>query len=1041
MTRRPLAGALLAWVIAGPGSADALQAQIASIDTPPSAGPTKNRGLEWSVLRVPGTPAAMLAAAGIDRSPGAPRVVFEVIRRVHGTPADANPDSSETFRRFAAYLSLVSEFDRLVRAAGLEASALDATRLASRQGPALASVLGMAGYRTRTSAAGAVVEDLGDAEATERRRRLREAGADLEGLDKRIAAGERVDVSLPAFHVPSPVDERTWKQLLGDGSEGSSVATRLLQDRRASLLYYGLSVMDRETLAYVAGDGALLRALLAEAAWSLAAFGDALRIRGGRVALPGGPSAVPIWESLVGERASSTPAFVVRLLTRDRGRLAFFLETVAALGEGAQRFALAAVLPDPSDRRKAVTRLYAVFASFEPAWQPSQRPFVRQVPDPARWLAEVHTTPQGTWPGPRSRAFWRRALDAGSVSEEAARDHGKGVPGDDVDAAWLAAEVMLGSPNEARLRGEATLFAQRVFGESAEGTGDRMIVVRGFLRFPALMITLERLGVRDHATYASAARRASQLSSIADPARAAIAVAAFQAALFLLERSVWADVVTPDRAGGLVRALVAVEPRGDRYVGGLAEWVESQWMPALGITAGDGEDGMLLALAGGTREGRQRPATTFEWEGERYALDLVTAEQRRLSALRARHDGARLDVVIEVARLARTIRRTAPVPGAVEAVSPTLAEWAKTLRRPPGVAGLQAADLPDVTRQLQEMSEASARGMGTVQIAERLGWIADVLLADALVSIGYALTLGDPDGPVARVGQIASRHDLAVSGRGVDAPAAWTMALPAQGRGAGWSMRGGLLLLDLAMAPLAPRHLATDFVVPESEPSISGPVQASLARTLVLWNPRRHDDRTRDAMADAIRRGRARLARAAGDTAALEEALAAAGVTPLRRNLWRWSLVHDPEQAASLVSLGEVFLLGGGTWSAAAGTLAWATEAVSRSGCACLDAPLAEGPLSLGRPANGLLGAALPDVGLRVVEVSAERGWPAGLSRALLAGAVYDLPFDASPLHDSDWLGVVLGTGAITRERLEDYLAVLTFDGPLTVVPAPDPRP
>ena len=63
----------------------------------------------------------------------------------------------------------------------------------------------------------------------------------------------------------------------------------------------------------------------------------------------------------------------------------------------------------------------------------------------------------------------------------------------------------------------------------------RFLAVRAFRRYRMLMVTLERIGISNPATYAAAARLASRMSP-PDPAREFLAIAQFQGALALLER-------------------------------------------------------------------------------------------------------------------------------------------------------------------------------------------------------------------------------------------------------------------------------------------------------------------------------------------------------------------------------------------------------------------------------------------------------------------------------------------------------------------------
>jgi hypothetical protein len=208
----------------------------------------------------------------------------------------------------------------------------------------------------------------------------------------------------------------------------------------------------------------------------------------------------------------------------------------------------------------------------------------------------------------------------------------------------------------------------------------------------------------------------------------------------------------------------------------------------------------------------------------------------------------------------------------------------------------------------------------------------------------------------------------------------------------------------------------------------------SLERTLALWNPFALDDRSRDEIVSGLLRGRAQVEALRRDAAALDAALADAGVEAGRRHLLGWAARHEPEEVTRLLALVDLLALGRADGLAM--PRAWATEAISRSGCVCLDVATAPGPLERGRPSTGILGAYVTDLGLRLAEVTYELNLPGGLAHALLAGAVYDFAFDAAPLHDDDWLGLVRGVDAVSRERIEEYVAVLTFDGPLTAMGA-----
>ena len=56
---------------------------------------------------------------------------------------------------------------------------------------------------------------------------------------------------------------------------------------------------------------------------------------------------------------------------------------------------------------------------------------------------------------------------------------------------------------------------------------------------------------------------------------------------------------------------------------------------------------------------------------------------------------------------------------------------------------------------------------------------------------------------------------------------------------------------------------------------------------------------------------------------------------------------------------------------------------------------------------------------------------PAALAKHVLGAAVQDFIDQARPTDSNDWLALVRAAQAFTRERIEDYVATATADGPL----------
>ncbi len=193
----------------------------------------------------------------------------------------------------------------------------------------------------------------------------------------RVALWNRKDE--PGETVPLPLDPSIWRDtLLQQQIADKDMVAAIVGDRRASLMYHGLSALDDETLAWLGPDRETLLQLR-DHPGTFAVFGRAVRVRAGRVLVPGGDAAEPLWESLVGASPSRPSAFVQRLFRKDR--TAFLYDAVAHLDPARQRFALGLHLPE-SSRRDRFVALADVFEGSSPDWRPEIRPFVRPQLDP-----------------------------------------------------------------------------------------------------------------------------------------------------------------------------------------------------------------------------------------------------------------------------------------------------------------------------------------------------------------------------------------------------------------------------------------------------------------------------------------------------------------------------------------------------------------------------------------------------------------------------------------------------------------------------------
>ena len=366
------------------------------------------------------------------------------------------------------------------------------------------------------------------------------------------------------------------------------------------------------------------------------------------------------------------------------------------------------------------------------------------------------------------------------------------------------------------------------------------------------MLTLERIGVGQPAVYAALVRQAERVSGL-DEVRGRTALAGFQGAIALVARLTKVRTIDRAEAEVLLEALAAVPFNRDRgYMGGLAEWLRSQLLPALGAS-GDLEDHLLQALAGAPGA---VPKSRVSWEGQQYWFDLVTPEVQRLRRARQGQGGYSIDVVMDLLAIERTLTVKAIAPNDIQAAMTRLKE----------VTTLAGATRETVDRAIGDLTKMpDPPGVGHVaRVAGLLGEFVDVALGEALLSLSYAADLGDPRGTPWATIDLARRHDFGLAQRSHETRVRTAWAIPRQVFKAGspWHVEGAALGLDVALASTTLRRIDT---VPPARPPVIDPMERdTFAATVALMNPFVLRDEDRDAIAAAVARGQRRVEALAG---------------------------------------------------------------------------------------------------------------------------------------------------------------------------------
>jgi hypothetical protein len=1007
-------------------------------------------------LVVPGGVGALARAAGLDDRDPRGGALLTVIRVMYESPAGADRERDARLARLREYLSAVAGFEHARAAlpggrisAGLARSG--ATRAAAeRFAGAIGADFDESGGASRLS--------FRDDDGSRRRRQaLQDAGADAAALARGFNDGVTLTLALPADEVPLPLGPEAWSRLVvpAEGMAGNPL-TALLSDRRAALLYYGLMSLEAPTRALMVSDPALLAGLLEGIRPSVvASLGRSLRVRNGRVDVPGGAEAVPLWEALVDRRISEPGRFFLELLRRDRGRLALFYDAIDHLDPPHQAFALSLRLSDSTLRLEREKALYAAFVPSVVGWDIEARPFRRIAYDAVHVLMITRVLPSGDLPFPAGRRFWETALASWDLPDDPARSVRDAGGDAAIDAAWLVDRLCVENPAKRQHSVALWQFGQRVFaGTAPSALPDVLVALRGFTRFRTLALTLDRMGIADPATYAAAARQAERLSRILDREAALTSLRQFQGALSLVERVRFGRAISSETARRLVESLSAVELLANgEYQGRIGEWLDTTFLPALARAPAPAADPagrmgpieatVLAAMAGSARDAAPG---TVEWEGLQYRADVGAAEFSRLAQVRQKQGGYALDAVLaycrEIYRLPLALKSTSDVPARVAAL--TAAAKALELREPYSLG-------PDVPMpDLPALLDAAVAGLRRITrpkdvptvalIANPLRRASDRLLAAVLISLAYAPHLGDPDGAALMAGDPAQRHSFGLDERVLELRSLnpWRIPQESVGEAGGWRATGSALGLDVGLAELVLRRLASDSLPPP--PLVNDIDRLALAESVAFSNPSDASDAERDAIVDAIRRGRARVRGLHAHPEALPGVLRAAAVGEWRQEILPWALEREPDRVPDYFALAELLRIGEAESTPLRRPDAWGTSSVARDGCLCLRYPDSMTWETLaGRAGIAFVAENMPDLGLRVAEFLSALGLPARLARGILAFATQDVLDTGRPAYLDDWSALVNAVRHLPDARLVDAVAALTNGGPL--VPADQEQP
>jgi hypothetical protein len=1023
--------------------ASAATAQPAATHTPAGGG--------GHSLRVPGGVPALLKAAGLDESLPRTRALREVVHVAYDTQDGANEAFDARRRTLIAYLESISAVESVRPGQGQPPLTLKQAgdRNVRRRIEAVAEAIGCSLERD-----GSVYRLQAEQGDRQKRRRadLASAGLDVDALVAAANAGAPIAITLETGTVPLPLSPETWTSVLRVPEKlTGSLLTGLLGDRGGAFVYHGLLGLDAATREFFERSPQLLRQIIeSDRAAVLAAIGQGIRVAGGRVVVPGGAAAEPLWQELAGESPSRPDRFILTLLEKDGGRLALLYAAVYALDGPHQAFVLGTWITNAEARADRFRALYGAHLKLLTAWDPVARPFVRNLYDGPHVLAMTDVDQSGQAQGPVSVRLWRKVFAATEIPSDPAGELGNTDDDGFVDAAWLL--QFLGDVDQSfavrRSRIESWLFAQRAFGGAArEQLPDVLVALRGFLRYGVLLGTLDRMGVRDPRIHAAAVRHADRLSRIKDRERAAVAFGLFQASVSLVERARTARTLDVAASESLLQSLCALPLSDDgEYLGGVGWWMDNALLPALASRVPPrGDDGalptdelILRAMAGRALGVADSPDLGLWLEGLPYSVDVAAAELTRMKAVREKQRGVPIEPGLALARAASLLA----APGVTLAQVPQLASdldraaQAVVPLRGPGMTWLDAnwyrkeiASAAGDIRKLKKPGDLKK----LPRIALPFLQVADRLLSQGALSLAYAAVLRDPQSTALLDGDPAPRHDWAFGALDGSQQQAPPWREPFADRAGGWHLTGSILGADLALAVEGLRRVSIDrFPAP---PTLSDAEQQTVAEGVTLTVPFDQSDADRDGLVGALAAGRRALEAVREQPALWPAAADTMQIRDFRHELLAWTIANEPDALPLLLSLGELVQLGQPPGASEVAPHAWGTPGRAYDGRWSLRYPVPSTlDLLAGRKGGSLTVGLAPDLMLSVAEAMHARQVPAALTRAVLECAARDAIDELQLQYYDDWLTLV-GHMRVVEGRLDEYLASLTAGGPLRPVP------
>ncbi|MGE5276500.1 MAG: hypothetical protein ACM3SU_05865 [Acidobacteriota bacterium] len=805
-------------------------------------------------VAVPGGPASVRRLLGLD--PERPDAAFVLDLHeflLFGVPEEATWSKIEARRRIVFFAEDLAEWRRLFGnpASFSPAPAADWKRCER--------ALEWLGFEVRGNGPSFEADRRADEKSKRRQSFLDALGTPTASFLGTLHAGSTATIACGDGTAPLPFGLAAWRETLSEPDLTTANAfLSFVRNVRASRMLVALQALDPQTreairaLQSAKGDRRSgWRMLSEEGLDAFASHPEALLIREGRIVLPGGPQADPIWTDVFGVAPSDRGAFLEAFYRKDGGKAAYVVDVLGHLPEETARKVLFGSAGVEAVGR--FRRLYASIDSGAAGFEAARRdPYDFAHLAPWLGLAERPSL-SSLLARPAEGAFPRNEAE---LAAALARERRNSIPGED--------SIPFPFPPPSSRRRFLFLSALLADRPVLTDPGVVLLLERGFDRFSSSLAVLEDLPL----SRPELARRylftLDRLERRRPSRDAEVSAGLFEGDVELLTEMARAGSLSAAQAETLLEALLDVPLFAREDVSpaqgesALFEWLSSRLLQAIARRPGEegleSDDRLDRALVGPPAEAK------FQWRGATYRFDAAEDEISRRRAFREKQSLTRVSELEELHRI-REAAAAAAARGDLAGARSAATELAESL----GLAGETTASRTDSVDERIEKEEARARrALADVAALGGGAWAAafsakleaaDAVLAgrhlEAVLAHVYAASARDPDDLYFQDPFFVRRHSFrTVEKGGSPARTAFTeTALIEEDRGGGSRIAGSLFGLSRVLATLHADQLSRGAAA-------GAPNEAILAGLITpIWQMRvsRLDDDSLELVAAACR--------------------------------------------------------------------------------------------------------------------------------------------------------------------------------------------